>query len=253
MNKEQQELKNFLNQLQGTIQQKKRYLKKCLEQIQDYGYESDNAEKQKLEKILELIQIESLSNNYRKKNMLGKGNVGQVYLMQNLENPQKQYAYKRNLKKHEKKLTYQAQLLKQVNKRVPSKSNLKYIQHGNNILITEYLKGFVQLNDFLIISPEKCSEIVPKVNIAVDELHKAGIAHRDLKGENIMINPETLEIKIIDFGVGCIKDSSKFNCRDFIGTTPKYYPQYQQHVDFQDWTLGDKKALDILWNELCDV
>jgi hypothetical protein len=50
MNKEQQELKNFLNQFKGTIQQKKRYFKKRLEQIQDYGYDSEEAEKQKLEK-----------------------------------------------------------------------------------------------------------------------------------------------------------------------------------------------------------
>jgi len=253
MNKEQQELKNFLNQFKGTIQQKKRYFKERLEQIQDYGYDSEEAEKQKLEKILELIQMQSLSKKYRKKNILGKGNVGQVFLMQDQENPQKQYAYKRNVKKHEKKLTYQAQLLKQVNKRVPSKSNLKYIQHADNILITEYLKGFVMLNEFLKIAPEKCLKVIPKVNIAVNELHSAGISHRDLKGENIMINPETLEIKIIDFGVGCIKDSSKFNCRNLVGTTPKYYPQYQQHGNFQDWMQGDNKALDIIWKELCDV
>lgn len=67
MNKEQQELKNFLNQFKGTIQQKKRYFKERLEQIQDYGYESEEAEKQKLEKILELIQMQTLSKKYRKK------------------------------------------------------------------------------------------------------------------------------------------------------------------------------------------
>jgi len=253
MNEEQQQLKNLLNQFKGTIQQKKRYFKERLEQIQDYGYDSDELEKQKLEKILELIQIQSLSKKYRKKQILGKGNVGQVYLMQDIENPQKQYAYKRNVKKHEKKLTYQAQLLKQVNKRVPSKSILKYIQHADNILITEYLKGFVLLDEYLKKNPEKCLDIIPNVNIVMNQLHRAGISHRDLKGENIMIHPETLEIKIIDFGVGCIKDSSKFNCKNFIGTSQKYYPRYQQYKSFQDWKQGDNKALDILWKELCDA
>lgn len=29
-----------------------------------------------------------------------------------------------------------------------------------------------------------------------------GVAHRDLKSENIIINPDTLAIKLIDFGLG---------------------------------------------------
>ena len=38
-----------------------------------------------------------------------------------------------------------------------------------------------------------------KVGNAINQLHKAGIAHRDIKLENIMISKD-FEIKLIDFG-----------------------------------------------------
>jgi len=31
-------------------------------------------------------------------------------------------------------------------------------------------------------------------------LHKKGIMHRDIKPENVLIDPETLKVKLIDFG-----------------------------------------------------
>jgi len=33
----------------------------------------------------------------------------------------------------------------------------------------------------------------------VAELHKIGIIHGDLSSENVMINPKTFDVKLIDF------------------------------------------------------
>ena len=42
---------------------------------------------------------------------------------------------------------------------------------------------------------------------ALQYLHKNSIAHGDLNLTNILINPQTLEVKIIDFGLSKIKSS----------------------------------------------
>jgi serine/threonine protein kinase len=53
----------------------------------------------------------------------------------------------------------------------------------NTLLTKDYLKVFNQLQEGLKV------------------IHHSGIAHRDIKTPNIMINPQTLQIKYIDFGV----------------------------------------------------
>ena len=49
-------------------------------------------------------------------------------------------------------------------------------------------------------------------------MHSRNISHRDMKPENVIYNPQTGEVKIIDFGFACI---SKDKLRVFCGT-PSY-------------------------------
>eukprot|EP01128_Nolandella_sp_AFSM9_P004680 TRINITY_DN213_c0_g1_i1.p1 TRINITY_DN213_c0_g1~~TRINITY_DN213_c0_g1_i1.p1 ORF type:complete len:293 (+),score=37.83 TRINITY_DN213_c0_g1_i1:676-1554(+) len=45
-----------------------------------------------------------------------------------------------------------------------------------------------------------------------------GVCHRDIKGDNIIINPDTLLIKFIDFGLGLAVEDEYTHCDMFIGT-----------------------------------
>lgn len=71
-------------------------------------------------------------------------------------------------------------------------------------LIMEYI-GSSNLFDYTcskenyIIPEEDAKPIFKKVVLAVQECHRVGICHRDIKMENVLVNKRS-EVKLIDFG-----------------------------------------------------
>ena len=83
---------------------------------------------------------------------------------------------------------------------------------------------------------------------ALKYLHKNKITHRDIKLDNIIINPLTHEIKIIDFGLSCYG----YPCKNIVGTSGFFAPEmiysqnnYDSKCDI--WSLGC-----ILYYIVCD-
>ena len=77
-------------------------------------------------------------------------------------------------------------------------------------LITEYVKG-KELFDY-IVSNKKLSEyesclFYQQIISGIEYLHKIKYVHRDIKPENLLINEETKELKIVDFGLSNIYTS----------------------------------------------
>lgn len=73
-------------------------------------------------------------------------------------------------------------------------------------------------------------------------LHALGVLHRDIKDENILINTETLEIKMIDFG--CAVEYDAFAEYHEPCGTPEFFPpevfterKYRAESS-SVWTLG---------------
>lgn len=68
---------------------------------------------------------------------------------------------------------------------------------------------------------------------ALSFMHARNICHRDMKPDNIIFNPTTGQIKLIDFGFACI---SREKLRVFCGTPSFMSPEIVSKKDYS----GDK-------------
>ena len=75
------------------------------------------------------------------------------------------------------------------------------------ILILERPDPCVDLESYLQdleenMTEEKARTIMLQAVEAANQCNLRGVMHRDVKGENILINTDTAEVKLIDFGCG---------------------------------------------------
>jgi tRNA A-37 threonylcarbamoyl transferase component Bud32 len=92
----------------------------------------------------------------------------------------------------------------------------------NGISLREYYNNEIRNQKGISIHKENIfRKIFKQIFDAMDYLHKNGMAHRDIKLENILLNKD-YEIKIIDFGFGMYNTDNKLE--KFFCGTPNYMP-----------------------------
>ncbi len=89
-------------------------------------------------------------------------------------------------------------------------------------IVTEFL-GTDLLTQSSTINPKNYLLIIHLLCKALVKLHQLGIAHRDIKLENIMLT-ESKKIKIIDFGHSIIERDYKAHNYEVAGTALYFYP-----------------------------
>lgn len=93
------------------------------------------------------------------------------------------------------------------------------------------------------IGEEPAKIIFRQVLETTAELHSLGILHRDIKDENILMNLETLQIKIIDFGCATKYDAD-IEYSELSGTPEFFAPELlcnnrrYRAESSAVWTLG---------------
>ena len=178
---------------------------------------------------------EKIGDKYKIKKTLGQGNNGKVFLVNEI-NTNKEYAIKMSKKENCKITKNEIRILKQLSqKRKKSKKEKSYIidiiddfqlksKKGQELLtyiVLEYMKNGTLFDYFIntekIISERYAKYIFLKILKGVQEIHKAGFCHLDLKFGNILLDEKYNPI-ICDFGFAT-KYSSQLEC-------------YQGSIDF---------------------
>ncbi len=97
-------------------------------------------------------------------------------------------------------------------------------EHDLCYIAMEFLKGkdLVQYTKQPnLFPPDKVLSIVERVADALSYAHSMGVVHRDIKPANIMYEVESDTVKVTDFGIARITDSSKTKTGMVLGT-PSY-------------------------------
>jgi CHASE2 domain-containing sensor protein len=72
-----------------------------------------------------------------------------------------------------------------------------------------------------LLPTEQVVSVVARVADALGYAHRQGVVHRDIKPANLMYHPETDTLKVTDFGIARLTDSSKTKTGMVLGT-PSY-------------------------------
>lgn len=102
-------------------------------------------------------------------------------------------------------------------------------------LIMEFIEG-ITLQEILAkegsLSIDQSIVITSQICQALECAHLNGIVHRDIKPENLMLLPDG-RIKVMDFGIARLKDSSITREGDIVGTLPYMSPE-QCNAEYVD-------------------
>ncbi len=104
---------------------------------------------------------------------------------------------------------------------------------GRAFIAMEYLPGRTLRE---IVKRSGPAPIPVAVRIATDladavaALHEAGVVHRDLKSENVMVSPEG-GVKILDFGLARLAEGTRLTATGHVAGTPEYMAPEQIHGD----------------------
>ena len=144
------------------------------------------------------------------------------------------------------------------NLRIPSivaPYNLEVYQNGYALVMEDF--GGISLQEYIqtgnIVSLEDILFILLQITDIIHNLHQNRVIHKDIKPANILIHPETKEIKLIDFSIASllpkeIQEIKNPNCLE--GTlayiSPEQTGRMNRGVDFR----SDFYALGVTFYEL---
>ena len=171
-------------------------------------------------------------NHYRVTSLLGAGGMGEVYLAEDTRLGRSVAlkflpAHFTQDKGHLRRFEREARAVATLSH--PSVCTIHEVvetEQGRHCIVMEYVEG-VTLRELIAQGRMKVGEALDaaiQVASALAAAHVAGIVHRDMKPENIMLRPDGY-VKVLDFGLAKLTerqadDDAKASGRSLVNTTP---------------------------------
>ena len=202
--------------------------------------------------------LPDLSQHYTIGEIIGKGGFGIVYAgvrkRDNLQVAIKELPKAKCFRMCDKrKLPIEIALLEEVSQVPGVVSLLDYYEIDNSYFIVMERFHSKDLFDYISEAgplPESLAKhLFQQVLAAVTQCHKVGVLHRDIKDENILIDLNNNEIKLIDFGSGTYLHDGVYT--EFEGTRVYSPPEWIKFRRYKAdgltvWSLGI-----LLYDMLC--
>jgi eukaryotic-like serine/threonine-protein kinase len=121
---------------------------------------------------------------------------------------------------------------------IKDKSIIKVYNSGKsadnkNYMIMEFFEGAnlkeIMSDPNIKLKLKTKIRLIKKISLALGAAHRTHIVHRDIKPSNILINLHTDEVRITDFGIALLPESTLTQAIDLLGT-----PGYLSPEGFQN-------------------
>ena len=223
----------------------------------DKGVRNNNLDNEEYNLI---VHVDDIINNYHIVDLLGQGISGRVYEVYKNNDTKNRYALKiiKNKKVYRNQSLIELKIVTTLNKNFPLNNHYDshiisvydyffYQEHLCIIfeLLNENLYQLLQHNHLQGISLNSINFIIKQLLEAVEQVHRMGIIHCDIKPENILLkiniekNKSDISVKLTDFGSACIKNNPIFSIvQSLFYRAPEVILgiPYTQAIDI--WSIG---------------